>query len=440
MFYKQQHKKVLTVLSEKIRGFEKPTIWAKFSKLALDQKCVNMGQGFPDWNPPQFFFDSFHKNIKNGNHQYTRSLGDLKLVESISRTYSNIFHRKIDPLTEVCVSNGAVQLLYNSITSLINPGDEVILFEPFYDCYYPQSKFNSAKTISIPIIPSKLRDLSEYKNLGNGPNKIDDSWKLDFNKLKASITDKTKLLVLNTPHNPTGKIFTQDELEQIAEIISPFPNLYVLADEVYEHMIYDNCKVLPRFANVKGMWDRTISIMSAGKIFSATGTRIGWGIGPKKLVHAINSCNQYNSFCLYGPLQQTIADCLDTALTPYMGEETYYAWLRKHYENNRNYFCKTLAESGLGLKFWLPQGGYVVVCDITEEKINKKYSFENENVEYSKDFQYLLQLAHEKKVVGIPVSPFFMPENEKSGENMIRFAFCKQKQTIDSFFTNLKKV
>ena len=115
-------------------------------------------------------------------------------------------------MSEVCVSNGAVQLLYNSITALVNPGDEVILFEPFYDCYYPQSKFNNAKPISIPMIPSKLRELSEYKSLGEGTNQINDSWKLDFNKLKASVNDKTKLIVINSPHNPTGKIFSQEEL------------------------------------------------------------------------------------------------------------------------------------------------------------------------------------------------------------------------------------
>jgi len=438
MFHKTQRKYVLTVLSDKIKGFEKPTIWAKTNKLALDLKCVNMGQGFPDWQPPEFFLTSFEKNLKEGSHQYTRSLGDPKLVGAVARAYSKVYNRNIDPLTEVCISNGAVQLLYNSITSLVNPGDEVILFEPFYDCYYPQSMFNHAKVISIPMIPSKLRELSEYSNLGKPGLKLDDSWKLDFDKLKKSVSNKTKLIIINSPHNPSGKVFTQEELEQIADIISPYPNLFLLSDEVYEHMIYDDIKKLPRFANVKGMWDRTISIMSAGKIFSATGTRIGWGIGPQKLIHAVFACNQYNSFCLYGPLQQTIADCLDQAMSPYNGEENYYVWLRKHYENNRNYFLKKLAECGKGLKFWLPQGGYVVVCDISNQKINKQYSFEGENCEYTKDFQYLLQLAHENRVIGIPVSPFFIPEHAKNGENMIRFAFCKKKETIDRFFEHLK--
>lgn len=429
------------LLTRKLEGYEKPTIWFNFSKLANQTNSINLGQGFPDWNSPDFYLESLKKYMSdpNVNHQYTRSFGSVKLVESITRNYSEAFKRKIDPLSEILVSNGAVALLYNAITALIQEGDEAILIEPFYDCYLPQIKFSGGKVVGVPMHAPKLRSKKEYENLSN--TNIKDEWKIDFNALKKALNHKTKLLVLNTPNNPTGKVLSEEELKEIASILKEFPNVIVIMDEVYEHMVYDNYQSLPRMSNIPGMWDRTISIMSAGKNFSATGCRIGWAIGPQRLISHMNAVHQFNAFCLYDPLQSAIADSLDLATKSYKGYDNYYKWLRAHYTEHRNYFVERLAKiNNFNLKFWLPEGSYFVIADLGDKPIDTKYSFElNSKEKHPKDFNYLLNLANEKKVVAIPMSPFFTDVNKEYGANFIRLAFCKQKQTLDKALDNLSK-
>jgi len=226
----------------------------------------------------------------------------------------------------------------------------------------------------------------------------------------------------------------------VVDIVKDYPNLYILSDEVYEHMIFDNFNSLPRFS--RKLFDKTISIMSGGKIFSATGIRIGWAIGPSKLIKQINSVHQYSSFCLFDPLQNTMADCLDSANNPYKGFSNYYEWLRTHYANRRNYFLNQIAKCKYfyNSNFFIPDGGYFVLADISKEKMeNNNYGFDEDNItgdknhkfEYTKDFQFLLNMAIDKKVVGIPLTPFYTNENKYLAENYIRLAFCKEIKTID---------
>jgi kynurenine--oxoglutarate transaminase/cysteine-S-conjugate beta-lyase/glutamine--phenylpyruvate transaminase len=430
-------------LPNKIKGYETPTIWYKFSRLAMTTGSVNLGQGFPDWGPPEFFLQNLEKNIKNSNanHQYSRSFGNLKLCEAISNKYSLILERKVDPVNEILVANGATSLLYSAITGLVEQGDEVITMEPFYDCYLPQVKFSGGKLIGIPMIPPKFRSKSEYKNLSLKTPK--DEWKIDFEKFKNSLNDKTKLIILNTPNNPSGKILTYDELSELAKIIKNYPRIVILMDEVYEHMVFDEFQELPRMVKLEGLWDRCISIMSAGKFFSATGIRLGWCIGPKKLITIVNSIHQFSSFCQYDPLQLALADTLNDANKPYKGFKDYYTWLRQHFINSRNYFVENLAKiEHFDLDFYFPDGGYFIIADISKKQNLPLYKFEgeeNQENNYGKDFNYLLNLAHERKVVGIPCSNFYTEPNRHYGENFIRFAFCKQKKTMDDAFNNLKK-
>lgn len=431
-------------IPRKIKGFEEPTIWYKFSRLAMVTNSVNLGQGFPDWNTPEFVLESLTKHVTDpkANHQYTRSFGNLKLADSVAKKYSKIFDRKINSLNEILISNGAVNILYNVITGLVREGDEVIVLEPFYDCYLPQAKFSGGKVIGVPMIPPdfiekpKLENLTTHKIIKN-------DWKIDLEKLEKSFTDKTRLLILNTPNNPTGKILSYQELNEIAKIVKKYSNVVVVVDEVYEHMIFDLYTELPRMANVEGMWDRTISIMSPGKFFSATGIRIGWCIGPQKLLQIVNTIHQYNSFCLYDPAQLAISDSLEIAEQPYKGFPNYYLWLRNHYLESRNYFVNNLSKlKSFDSNFYLPEGGYFVIADISNKKNEVKYSFEGEEIEknnYSKDFNYLLNLAHEKHIVGIPCSPFYTSQNKSSGERFIRLAFCKKKETMDKAFEHFNK-
>lgn len=429
----------------KTADYEKPTIWHTFSRLAMTTNSVNLGQGFPDWSPPGFLLDSIQKHVSNpsSNNQYARFAGSLKLCESIARNYSQKFKRKIDPLTEVLVANGAVSLLYNIITAHVEQGDEVIVLEPFYDCYLAQTEFSGGKLIGVPMIPPKIREKSEYFNLINegNANRIKDSWQIDFKKLEKAFSDKTKLIILNTPNNPTGKVFSYTELHDIKTILDKYPKVVVVMDEVYEHMIYDEYEELPRMATLDGMWDRTISIMSGGKIYSCTGIRVGWCIGPKEIVRKATAIYQYNSFCLYEPIQNSIADCLDISNQPYEGYDNYYKWLRAKYEYNRHYLVENLAKNNnIDFNVWLPEGGYFVVGDISNNNVESKYKLEgDENVEasYRKDFNYVLNTAKEKKVALIPCTPFYTRDNIKYGENFVRIAYCKKKETLDKALANL---
>jgi aspartate/methionine/tyrosine aminotransferase len=434
-----------SLTTSKIGNYDKMTIWYKATRLAVTTDSANLGQGFPDWKPPTFFLDAIKKFVSSTevSHQYTRTFGNPKLVEAISNTYSPIFNRKIDPMKEVIVANGAVSILYNTLTALVEPDDEVILIEPFYDCYLPQTKFSGGKVIGVPMIPPKVRPKSEYENMKEEDySKITEDWKIDMEKLKNAFTSKTKILVLNTPNNPTGKILTYDELKEIASILEKFPNVIVIMDEVYEFMVYDEHQDLPRMANLPGMWDRCLSIMSAGKIFSATGIRIGWALGPKHLISKVGAIYQFNSFCIYDPIQLAIAESLEVAKNPYEGYETYFKWLRGHYTAQRNYMISNLAKNkNFDVNFYFPKGGYFIVADISQQNVpTTKYRLEGDeegDVNYHKDFNFLLNLAYEKKVVIIPCSVFYTDLNKAYGENFIRLAFCKQKSTLDRAFNNI---
>lgn len=451
-----------STVTKKIAGYEKPTIWYKFSKLAIQTASANLGQGFPDWKAPDFYYESLQRNIsaENANHQYTRSFGNLKLVDSIARNYKDAFKRNIDPLNEVLVSSGASSILYSAITALVDENDEVVVIEPFYECYLPQTQFSKGKVRGVPMIAPKFRNKLELKfNLDensyftnnqeskNYESHFKDDWKIDFELLAKTVNEKTKLLILNTPNNPTGKILTQEELDEIIKIVEKYPNLYILMDEVYEHQVFDKYHILPRSQK---LFNKTISIMSAGKIFSATGVRVGWAIGPEYLIKQINAIHQYNSFCIYDPLQNTIADCLDAANKPYKGASNYYEYIRMHFMNKRNHLLNEVIKTNYfrNSNFFIPEGGFFAVCDISQEKehtISKNYGFEEDNLtkdknfifNYTKDFTFLLNMAIDRKVVGVPLTPFFTDENKHIGENFVRLAFCKQTKTLNTALERL---
>ncbi len=328
-------------------------------------------------------------------------------------------------------------------------------------------EYSGGKAVGVPMIQPNFRskeklnfkyelDEDNYKEYvdkfheENSNNNEFDEWRINFDLLQQKINNKTKLLILNTPNNPTGKILSEDELDKIVNIVKEYPNLYIISDEVYEHFIFNRkYKSIPRIATK--LYERTITIMSAGKLFSATGIRIGWGIGPSNLIKQVSAIHQYGTFCLYDPLQTTIADCLEEAKNEYKGISNYYEWLKIHYENRRNYCLNEFSkiEYFSNTKFFVPEAGFFIIADISNEKIeNKNYSklfdeinsnnesFIDDNIQKNKRF--LDNMAYEKRVIAVPLSSFYTEENKHLGENYIRIAFCKEVKTINQAIENLK--
>lgn len=452
----------------KIGDFDKPSIWFKITKMAQQTQSVNLGQGFPDWKAPEFFYESLQRNvtIANANQQYSRSFGNLRLMNIIANKYKESFNRNLNPLTEITIGAGGSTSLYNAITALVNPGDEVAIVEPFFDIYRPQIEFSGGILKGIPLKPPKKPfdknkanevlnyelDENKYHLNPNISNILKDNksnscdWELDFDLLNKTLNDKTKLLILNSPNNPTGKIISDYELKEISKIVKKFPNLIIISDEVYEHQIFDNWETLPRIG--KDLFDRTLTVFSAGKLFSATGTKIGWTIGPEKLINKINAIHQYSIFCLYEPLQITFADCLEKANEPYRGMDNYFSWVKLHYANKRNYLLKNLMKSEAlkDLDFYVPFGGFFIILGIKNtDVVNKNYGFEEDNplkekdfqFSYSKDFNFCLNLIQDRKVAVIPCSPFYSKENKHIGEDYIRIAICKEQATMDAAIEKL---
>ena len=260
-----------------------PTVWTEFGRIAQEYDPVNLGQGFPDWLPPKFAVDSLVEAVLDSAqspHQYTRPAGHPNLVNQLARRYSIHLKKDIDPMEEVAVTVGASQALYLSLQTLVQPGDEVILFEPFFDLYVNQVKLAGGTPV---YVPPKFHPYEDNDDTVSGGE-----WKLDRDELMKVVSPKTKAIILNSPHNPTGKIFSRSEMEVIAESLDlAGPECVVLSDEVYKFIIHAPPKEInagdsplcpghTHFASLPGMWDRTITISSAGKTFSATGWQVGW--------------------------------------------------------------------------------------------------------------------------------------------------------------------
>jgi len=279
-------------ISHRLDGLDKPTVWEEFTPLALEHKAVNLGQGFPDWEPPKFVMDAMHQSISLGgvkSNQYARSAAHMPLAVVLAEDYTKKFNidRPIDPVTEIASAVGCTQAFYCAMQGLLNPLDEVLLMEPAFDIYSAQVRMAGGVPKFIPLRQQPVETLSN----------ANDVFHLDMDELKSSITPQTKVLVINTPHNPTGKMFSKNELEQIAAIVELNPQLTVIADEVYEYIVFDkNKSPHVHFASLPGMYERTLTLSSSGKTFSCTGWKVGWAVGPPSLVRAVASVQQWVNF------------------------------------------------------------------------------------------------------------------------------------------------
>ena len=438
--------------TQRLGNMKGPTVWTEFARIAQENEVANLGQGFPDWLPPQFAVDSLVEaalDSQQSPHQYTRTAGHPNLVNQLASRYSIHLKREVDPMSEVSVTVGASQALYLSLQTLIQPGDEVILFEPFFDLYVNQVKLAGGTPVYVPLTFVPYDDSDDVVTGGD--------WILEPDVLKRTVTSRTKAIILNSPHNPTGKIFTRSEMETIAEALElAGPNCVVLSDEVYKYIVHappteeedragesSLCKGHVHFASLPGMWDRTITISSAGKTFSATGWQVGWCVGPKHLIAPIHQLLPYVQFCASTLVQEALARALPRADEPYLGYESYYEYLKAKYTRKRDLLGKALESAGFAIPDYerTPGGGFFIFARIGNE-VRKCIPADRLNAANPaapggvarQDWALCQWMAEEKGVLCIPASPFFSRERAMEGasDNFVRIAFCKQDDTIES--------
>ncbi|UMM44368.1 hypothetical protein L5515_019527 [Caenorhabditis briggsae] len=400
-------------------GEDSSSIWVDLSALASENNAVNLGQGFPDGPAPKFVTDQLKNVSKHPDltcaHQYTSGFGHPKLVKELCKWYSYLYQQQVDAKTNILVTVGAYHALYYSFHAWINEGDEVIIIEPAFDCYAPQIKLAGGVPVSIVMnFPDGGTDASQFT--------------VDFEKMESSITEKTKMIVINNPHNPTGKLFSRMELLKIADIAQKY-DLIVVADEVYEFHCWGVHKLV-RFASLPGMFTRTISIGSAGKIFSITGWKLGWTIGPQHLLAPLKSIHQNCTYACSTPTQLAVAMAFEME------------WATFHVKPHKSYLGGYLPEELVkkskklqkmlvkaGFAPILPQAGYFMLANYTRLNTAFKTSEETEELD---DYAFTKWLCTEKKLAVIPLTAFFANNEDKMrNTSFVRFCFFKKDKTLN---------
>jgi N-succinyldiaminopimelate aminotransferase len=361
------------------------TIFTEMSARALATGSINLGQGFPDTDGPRSVAQRAMDAIAGGEgNQYPPLPGVPPLRHAIARHQRRFYGLAVDPDSEVLVTAGATEAIAASILALCEPGDEVIAFEPFYDSYAATIAMAGASRVGLTLRPPAFRP--------------------DLDRLESLITERTRLLLLNTPHNPTGMVLTREETEAIAQIAIS-RDLLVVTDEVYEHLTYGVPHV--PLATIPGMRERTVTISSGGKTFGFTGWKVGWVTSTPELVTAVRTAKQFLTFVASGPLQFAIADALDLP-------DTYYAEFAADLAAKRDLLSGGLAE--IGFEVYPCDGTYFVTTDITPLG-------ETDGVEFC------LGLPERAGVVAIPSSVFY--DDKEAGRTQVRFAFCKRRELLD---------
>ena len=378
-------------LIERMREFG-TTIFAEMSALAVATGSINLGQGFPDTDGPGVVLEAAVEAIRSGKHnQYPPGLGLPELRAAIAR-HQHRFHRlDYDPATEILVTAGATEAIAAAILSLTEPGDEVVVFEPYYDSY----------PACIALAGASRRTVT-LRHAG-------DRWAFDAEELRQAISPRTRLILLNTPHNPTGKVFNETELQLIADLAVE-RDLIMVTDEVYEHLIFDGRAHVP-LAGLPGMRDRTVVIGSGGKTFSVTGWKIGWVCAPPAFIAAIRTVKQFLTYVNGGPFQPAVAIGLDQP-------DEFFMQIARTLQEQRDLLCGGLAD--LGYDVIVPEATYFATVDVHSDAI-----------------AFCRQLPRHHGVVAIPTSVFY---DSDAGDTLVRFAFCKQPNVLAEALTRLKDV
>lgn len=395
--------------AHRVRGFG-TTVFAEMTLLAQQHGAINLGQGFPDFAGPDWIKQAATAAITADLNQYAPGTGWPRLRTAIAAHWACTGWREVDPATEVTVTVGATEALFAAAMALINPGDEVICFEPYYDAYVPDIMMAGGTPRYVRLHPPQ-------------PEQSPTTWWFDPAELAAAFTPRTRVILINTPHNPTGKVFSHAELQQIA-LLCQQHNVIAVCDEVYDQIVFDNAVHMP-LATLPGMWERTLTINSTGKTFSLTGWKIGYVVAPPPLTHALRQAHQWITFTTATPLQEAAAVALETA-----AHNGYYAELRAAYLERRALLEQVLQQAGLPP---LPvQGSYFIMADIS-------------GTGFTDDVAFCRWLTCEIGVAAIPPSAFYA---ERTGmENprgpiplLARFCFAKQIETLHAAAARLERL
>jgi Aspartate/tyrosine/aromatic aminotransferase len=367
------------------------TIFAEMSALALATGSVNLGQGFPDTDGPVEVAEAAITAIREGHNQYPPGPGIPDLRLAIAEHQQRFYGLALDPDTEVVVTTGATEAVAAALLGLVDPGDEVVALEPFYDSYSACIAMAGGRRVPVTLRPPDFR--------------------LDVDRLRAAVSDRTRLILLNTPHNPTGTVLTRDELQAVADLAIE-RDLLVVTDEVYEHMAYDVAHV--PLATLPGMAERTLTISSGGKTFSFTGWKIGWATGPAPLVRAVLMAKQFLTFVSGAPFQPAIATALRLP-------DSYFTELRATLQGKRDKLCAGLAE--VGFEVFRPAGTYFATVDVRP-------------LGYDDGVAFCRDLPTRCGVVAIPHQVFY--DDVAAGRPLVRFAFCKRDEVLDEALRRLQ--
>jgi aspartate/methionine/tyrosine aminotransferase len=385
-------------LSDKVEHFTESVI-REMTRQAMLHGAVNLAQGFPDFPAPADIKRAAQEAISSDVNQYAITWGAKNLRNAIARQMKVWQNIEVDPEKDITVCCGSTEAMISTLLAVCNAGDEVVIFEPFYENYGPDSVLSGAKPKFVKLRP---------------PREDGAEWTFDERELRQAFAKHTKAIILNTPNNPTGKVFTRAELELIRDLCVEF-DVLAITDEIYEHILYDGTEHIS-IASLEGMRDRTVTINGMSKTYSVTGWRVGWAVAPEKLTNAIRKVHDFLTVGAPAPLQEAGASAL--SLTP-----TYYEKLAEGYRVRRDHLMPALTAAGF--KCFRPRGAYYVMTDISA------FGFQD-------DVSFARYLVQEIGVAAVPGSSFY--RDPKDGADQVRFAFCKKPETLDEAARRLSKL
>jgi len=359
---------------------------------------INLAQGFPDWDTPEEIKEAAVRALRQGYNQYAITWGSPSLRQAIARKVEDYNRYPVDPETEVTVCCGSTECMLSTMKAIINPGDEVVVFEPFYENYGPDALLSGATPRYVTLQPP--------------------DWRFDPEKLAAAFNQKTKAVILNSPNNPSGKVFSRGELEQIAELCRRW-DAFCICDDIYEHILYDGAEHIA-MASLEGMKERTITINSVSKTYSATGWRVGWAIAAPEVTDAIRKVHDFVTVGAAAPLQEAAAFALGLP-------DDYYRELQARYLEGRDYLYGVLEE--LGFNPSLPRGAYYIITEPVEIM---------ERLGADDDFSLARRLIEVAGVATVPGSSFYA--DPAKGRRQVRFCFCKKPETLEQAAQGLRRL